>query len=115
MVSVITAVFGAAVLVSLFATNPTSIGPVGVTLWFVSLLIGLQGALTLLLYVRKRRKELEIGSQARLASAWRQGFLLALVVTIFLALSSLRQLGLRDVVLIVVLIGLVEFYFRSRR
>ncbi|HSH31957.1 MAG TPA: hypothetical protein VK963_04805 [Candidatus Saccharimonadales bacterium] len=107
--------FGVAVLAGLFITNPSRIGPVGVTLWFVAVLIGLQGALTLVLYFAKRRRELEMGSPDRLTSSWRQGFLVALTVTILLALSSLRQLGLRDVVLILVLVGLVEFYFRTRR
>ena len=110
-----TLIFGAAVLVSVLASTPSRIGPLGVTLWFVALLINLQGVLTLVLYQLKRGMELEMGSSARFMSAYRQGFLLSTGAVACLALSSLRQLSLRDVILIVILGALIEFYLRTRR
>lgn len=100
---------------ALLATNPTAVGPVGVTLWFVGVLIALQTSLTLGLYLINFHKHQTQGPIRRLSVVWRQALLAALGLTIFLALSSLRQLGPRDVVLISAVLVLVEFYFRNRK
>ncbi len=114
LISAVTIVSAVGVVAAFFLTNPTSVGPIGVTLWFVALLIALQGGITLGLYTLKSRGEQIAAPGKVLSSAWRQGLLIALGLTIFMALSSLRQLGLRDVILISGVLVLVEFYFRTR-
>jgi len=49
-----------------------------------------------------------------LSYAARQGLLIGGGFTVILALQSLRQLSSRDILLIIVLVGLMEFYFRTR-
>jgi len=108
---------GATVLVvlALSASNPGRLGPLGITLWFVALLVALSGITAILLYVAKSQLRREDTAASRLSSSLRQGLLLGGGVTICLGLESLRQLGVRDVILIVILAGLIEFYFRTRQ
>ncbi len=96
-------------------TNPTAVGPVGVTFCFVALFLTIQGASTLGLYSYKSKRFETIGPYQKLTSSARQGLLIGGVVTITLALSSLRQLSLRDFGLMVILAALVELFFRARR
>ena len=103
-----------AVVAALFLTNPSSIGPAGVTLWFVGVFLALSGALTLTLNYLKTQLQLHPTPNRRLLFAWRQGSLMGLAATIWLALSSLRQLSWGDVALLVLLLVLVEFYLRAR-
>jgi hypothetical protein len=105
-----TAVLGA----SIFLTNPESLGPVLITFWFILILIGLSGAATLALYYLKGRLKLHYIPAKQLQYSQRQGFLLGLGCTMFLALSSLKQLGWGDIGLISLLLALVEFYARAR-
>jgi hypothetical protein len=114
LIGVVTVAAFVAVIGAVLLANPTSVGPLGVTLWFVGVLVGLQGGFTLLLFAAKANKQQSVGPVKLLAASWRQGLLIALGLTIFLALSSLRQLGLRDVILISAVLALVEFYFRTR-
>ena len=104
----------AIVVATLFITNPQAIGPGGVTLWFVALLISLGGLLTLLLYWFKGLFRSHQTEQRRLLVSLRQGILVALGMVVFLALSSLRQLSLGDIVLVALLLVLSEFYLRAR-
>jgi hypothetical protein len=103
----------AAMLLVLAVTNPRSVGPYGVTAWFVVFLVGLGSWLSLIFYGVTKLWSKRSPSE-RLASAWRQGLLLASWVTILLALSSLGQLGIRDVLLTALLLGIVEFYWRMK-
>lgn len=113
IVAATTGAFGLAIL-TLLITNPTQIGPFGVTLWFLILMFGVSGAFTLALYYAKARLKLYEGPLTQLSNSRRQGLLLGLGVVVLLALSSLRQLNLRDVILVSVLLVLLEFYFRTR-
>lgn len=108
---------GAGVLTigTMVATNPMQVGPVGVTLWFLVLMVSLTGVIALGLYVAKRRVVAEQSARARISSCLRQGLLVGGGLTVLTALSSLRQLSLRDAVLLSILLGLIEFYFRSRK
>lgn len=114
LTSLVTIVALVAVVAAVLLANPTSVGPLGVTFWFVGVLITLQGGFMLALYAAKIRKDQPMPQAKALSASWRQGLLIALGVTIFLALSSLRQLGLRDVILITAVLALTEFYFRTR-
>ncbi len=86
----------------LVTTTPKEVGPVGVTSLFILFFIVGMSTLTLvkMLVVRSTIVTVEglVG--------------LALVPTLLLALGSLRQLNLLDVVLVVVFSGLVNFYVK---
>lgn len=99
---------------SMVATNPLSIGPLGVTLWFVGLLAGLWSLLTLGLYGLKTFLHLHSARVARLRYAQRQGLLLASWGVGVLALSSLHQFNVRDAILLALLLGIIEVYVRLR-
>jgi hypothetical protein len=118
VISLVTLVSVASVAVVVWmlrATNPSQVGPFGVTLWFVAVLAGLSGILTLVFFgLRRRFKPMDVETK-QLGASWRDGFLFAIALTSLLALQSLRQLSWRDLILIVILTGLVEFYFRTRR
>lgn len=107
----------ALVVVSMMITNPTSLGPTGVTLWFV----GLGAVLAICFAFAKYLVVMHWGREAskanrrkvRVASI-RHGVLVSAGLTSLLALSSLQQLDLRDVGLVFALLLLVEFFARTR-
>jgi hypothetical protein len=105
---------GVVLLLSLVVTSPAKIGPIGVTLWFVLLLLNLSGLLTLGLYALKSFLRVHTAGSERLRYSSRQGLLLAGWVTSVLALSSLRQFNLRDAILLGLLLAIVELYVRFR-
>lgn len=93
--------------VSMFLTNPGELGPYGITLWFVGLLIFTVILITLAVY------RLRSGSESiELLSASRVGFLSGTWVVGLLALGSLRQLTLRDIILITILVVVVNFFIK---
>lgn len=114
LISLITIIAGVLVVGSVFVTNPIKIGPLGVTVWFVALLAAGQGVIALGLVALKKRLFPVLSAHKLVTSSWRQGLLVAGAVVILVALSSLRQLGWKDALLIIVLLALVEFYFRAR-
>jgi hypothetical protein len=98
-------------------TNPTAIGPLGATAWFLVFFLGLLVWLTLAFYwlAGKFDSPTKMSPKKnRLFPAWRRGLLGALWVTIVVGLSSLQQLSLRDVLLTGILIALTEVYFRAK-
>jgi hypothetical protein len=115
-ITVVGVVASIIVVGALFVTNPATIGPLGVTLWFVALLVALQTVLTVVLYTIKGARTPDISRQGnKLTNSARQALLIALGLTVFLALSSLKQLALRDVLIISAVLVVVEFYFRTRK
>jgi hypothetical protein len=105
---------GVLLVLSLFVTNPLALGPVGVTLWFILLLTGLAGMITLGLYAVKAFLRVHTSSAERLRYSSRQGMLLAGWVVGVLALSSLHQFNVRDAILLGLLLSIVELYLRFR-
>ena len=101
-------------ILSLVLTNPAAIGPLGVTVWFMAMLLTVAGVIGLGLYFVKWRLWPEQPGRKRLGSSSRQGLLVSGWGTVLLALSSLQQFSWRDAVLLAVLIGLVELYARAR-
>src|SRR6266567_2125853 len=95
-------------------TNPTAIGPVGVTIWFVVLFANMAALTTLALYTAKTFMHVHATGVTRLRYSGRQGVLLSGWGTGLLALSSLRQLGLLDAILLGLLLVIVEIYVRFR-
>jgi len=103
-------------VVSLVATNPTKLGPGGVTFWFIDVLIMLVSLFTLVFYrLQKKRLRYKDTPKRCLVDSFRSGLILGISATVLLALSSLRSLSWRDFILFIILISVVELYFRTRR
>lgn len=112
---VITAVTGVCLLaLSVIFTAPADIGPIGVTAWFVLAYVTLTAILTLLLFVIKNFLRLHVTSLSRLRYSQRQGMLLAALMVGCLSLSSLKQLGWLDVILLGLILVIIEVYVRFR-
>jgi hypothetical protein len=107
-------VSAAGLILSLVLTNPVGLGPLGVTLWFVVVFLSLGSIFTLAFYGAKTFLRLHLTSANRLRYAWRQGLLVSGWGTGLLALSSLRQLGWLDAILLALLLVIVEVYVRFR-
>ena len=101
-------------ILSLTLTTPVMIGPVGVTLWFVWLFMATASIVCLGLYALKSYLRLHSTNVGRLRYSWRQGLLVGAWVVGLLALSSLRQLGFLDAILLGILLIIVEVYMRFR-
>jgi len=112
LVSVVVATTG--LLLSLFATNPLAIGPLGVTVWFVVVFCDLSAIITLIFYAAKVFLHLHASGYTRLRYSWRQGLLVGGWISGMLALSSLHQLGPLDGILLALLLVIVEIYVRFR-
>lgn len=110
--STISIVAGAVCLLALVATNPASIGPIGVTLWFLVLLAALSSFAALICFLVANAFTQK---QASKPAAWRRGFFIGGYITVLLALSSLQQLNLRDGILLALLLVLAEFYMVMRK
>lgn len=103
-------------VISLVTSNPTKLGPAGVTFWFINLLLMIASITTIVLLVWKMRKtKNRENKQSVLQGSFRTGFLLAFCATILLALSSLRSLSWRDIILFLLTVVLIELYFRTKR
>lgn len=103
------------VLGAMVATTPTAAGPFLVTGWFIVTLIALTGWFTLAFYGLSRKFGASTGmSSVQLKVALRRGFLLGLWLVLLMGMSSLGQLGMRDVVLSAILLVLVELYLRAK-
>lgn len=103
-------------VISLVTSNPTKLGPAGVTFWFINLLLMIASLATIaLLAWRMRKIKNRENKQVILQSSFRTGFLLAFCATILLALSSLRSLSWRDIILFLLTVVLIELYFRTKR
>jgi hypothetical protein len=101
-------------VLSLLLTNPQSVGPAGVTLWFVVLFLSLAAITALALYTAKTFLHLHTTGVSRLRYSWRQGLLIGGCVAGMVALSSLRQLSALDAILLGLLLVIVEVYVRLR-
>jgi hypothetical protein len=92
---------------SLLFTNPSGLGPFGITVWFVVLLVVLTMVITLVMH-RFR----QVRDTTGLMRLIRRAFLISVWATALLALGSLRQLTIRDIILLTVLVVMVDFYIR---
>jgi hypothetical protein len=96
------------------ATTPLAIGPTGVTLWFLSLIIALSCWVSLISFGLEKRLSEKVKNKELVRNAWRRGLFAGGYITVLLALSSLKQLNVRDAVLFSLLILLIEFYMVMR-
>ncbi len=96
--------------------TPKQLGPAAITFWFLGVLIAVASLVCLLDFLWKLRKEdNRMEPRKILQSSLRTGFLLGFTAAILLALSSLRSLSLRDVILFILTVLLIELYFRTRK
>lgn len=100
----------------LFEYTPAKLGPAGLTFWFIAILISIGSIIALLSFIWKmRREEHRLTAAKALTSALRTGFLVGFTVSILLALSSLRSLSVRDIILFILVVVVIEIYFRTRK
>lgn len=104
----------AIVVMAILASTPVSIGPLGVTLWFLALGFGLSSWLALAFYLLGRKLQPAATEARQRAASSRRGILAGGYITVILALSSLQQLGPRDILILGLLVILVEFYLAAR-
>lgn len=105
----------AVALLAVMFTSPESIGPIGVTVWFLVLLVSLASLVAGgLLYLKKRSTRIQNTDEKLTENSWRQGWLIGGSLIAMLALSSLGQLSLRDVGIIAGLSVLLEVFLRTR-
>ncbi len=100
------------VIAALWLATPANLKPIGVTLWFLFLALGLCCILALIIDAAKRLFGPKKAEGRSFEPSLRQGVLLGLWATILLAMSSLRQLSLRDTLLSAILIIIIEIYLR---
>ena len=98
---------------SIVITNPTKLGPGGVTFWFINFLVLISTLTSLALYFIRMGKT--DSRKKLLISSVRTGSIIGFSLTLLLALSSLRSLNWRDIILLLLLVILVEVFFRTRR
>lgn len=107
----------ATLFLSMLVTNPTRLGPTGVTLWFIGFWLVLAACLALLKYelmMRFGKDSTKLNRHKMIVGSLRHGALISAGLTVLLALSSLQQLDARDVGLVAALLILIEFFARAR-
>ena len=122
-ISVTIAILSAIALSSLTALiyvtmsfTPKQLGPASMTFWFLAVLVLVTSLSTLLDFAIKLRKSDDRAQPRRaLQSSLSTGFLLGFTSAILLALSSLRSLSLRDLVLFLLTALIIEIIFRTRK
>lgn len=107
-----TVAFIGLVLVILYI-DPVSTGYMGLTLFYTTLFLGLMGFFTLLSFSLKRWIANNEIIFAYVASSFRQGFWLAVIITGLLVMQGARILNWWDALLFVGAIALLELYFIS--
>ena len=97
------------------ASNPVELGPVKVTLWFVALLMALSGLITLVGYMTRLALDHQAVKADVLGRAARHGILIGGLLVVWLGLSSLRTLDLKDIVLLTAVAVTLNFYFAFKK
>ena len=100
------------VLVLLYL-DPGSAGYVGIALFYLTLFLGLMGFFTLISFSLKRWISNNEIIFAYIASSFRQGFWLAIIIIGLLVMQGARILNWWDALLFIASISLLELYFIS--
>lgn len=96
--------------------TPKQLGPAAITFWFIGVVIIIASFVTLIEYnIKLRNPANRMQPRKVLTQSLRTGILLGLTITILLALSSLRSLSIRDIILFVLTVVIIELYFRTRK
>lgn len=102
----------ALIILSLSLTTPANLKPPGVTVWFLVLMVALSSVVALLLDTIKRLFGPKKPEGRSFKPSQRQGVIVGIWLSIILALSSLRQLSLRDVFITGLIAIIIELYLR---
>lgn len=106
----------ALVIASFVLTNPTTLGPGGVTFWFIGFMFMSTALITLVIYqLQKKRPKYAENKTSCYFRSLRSGLILGVSLTVLLALSSLRSLSWRDFLLFAAAVIIVEVLLRTRR
>lgn len=97
----------------LFYIDPISSGYMGLVLFYTTLFLGLMGFFTLISFSLKRWVSNNEIIFAYVASSFRQGFWLAVIIVGLLIMQAARILNWWDTLLFVGSIALLELYFIS--
>lgn len=97
----------------LFYIDPTSSGYMGLTLFYTTLFLGLMGFFTLISFSLKRWISNNEIIFAYIASSFRQGFWLAIIIIGLMIMQGARILNWWDALLYIGAISLLELYFIS--
>lgn len=96
--------------------TPKQLGPAAITFWFIGVVVIVASLITLIEYnIKLRNQDSRMQPRKALIKSMRTGILLGLTITILLALSSLRSLSLRDIILFALTVLIIELYFRTRK
>ena len=106
----------ALVIASFVLTNPTTLGPGGVTFWFIGFMFMSTALIALVIYqLQKKRPKYAENKTSCYFRSLRTGLILGVSLTVLLALSSLRSLSWRDFLLFAAAVIIVEVLLRTRR
>jgi glycopeptide antibiotics resistance protein len=98
------------------ATSPKQLGPVGVTIWFLAFFVSVLSLVSLIDFIWRLRKT---SQRDRAIHHWKEslrfGLLVSFCVSVLLGLLSLRSLTIRDMILFILTVVLIELYFRTRK
>ena len=94
------------VALTMLTKTPASIGPSGVVFWFLLLESGLALCIYPLFSILSNKSATEKITLS---------IILPLVLVVVLALSSLRQLNLNDILVLTILVAIIGFYLRRRK
>jgi hypothetical protein len=114
LLSTIAATSSLLVLAVMLFSSPLSVGPVGVTIWFIGFFVAISSVSAVAMWWLAALLRPKVQESARLAAASRRGLMIGGYAAVLLGLSSLSQLNLRDTLLLFMLLALVEFYFMMR-
>lgn len=98
----------------MLTTSPTGIGPLGVTAWFLLVLVGLSALVSLVAYGLTAWLQPHLATKQRIRDSWRRGLMVGGYITIVLALNSLQQLNIKAALILLLLLALIEFYAVAR-
>lgn len=98
------------------STSPKQLGPVGVTIWFLAFFVALLSLVSLMTFLWRVRKA---SQRDRAIYHWKEslrfGLLVSFCVSVLLGLMSLKSLTIRDMILFILTVVLIELYFRTRK
>jgi len=107
---------GAASILPVFTTTPQELGPGGVTMWFIALFVFLSSSGACIAHFLQMRKPAKREhAHKSLLQGLRISVLISTGVVVLLALKSLGSLNLRDVILFLLTLVIIELYFRTKR
>jgi hypothetical protein len=98
----------------MIASTPVGLGPLGVTGWFLLVLVGVSAVASVVAYGLAAWLRPHNTPKYQIKASCRRGVMVGGYITITLALNSLQQLNLRAIIILGLLLLLIEFYAVAR-